>query len=203
MVFRAGSKLRSVAAFIVLCASIGCSSLRVPLDSPTFKAEEFFYGERDGLRLEVRPIEGTTDYWEMFDENLPEAGIGVLWARLSSTRSEPVDLKELDWLLKMGMRNFRDLNSQEVLEQFYKGTGKRMRTLAADESSRRNLEGKMFKLGLLPPSQMLEGFVFLRIPTNSATNWYQGGAVIARGIRLDNGRKTQIEVPLANSPPRR
>lgn len=203
MVFRQCSRLRSVAAFIVLCASICCSSLRVPVDSPSFKPEEFFHGAKDGLRLEVRPIEGTTDYWDMFDENLPEAGIGVLWARLSNNRSEPVHLKELEWLLRLGMKNFNDLNSQEVLDQFYKGTGKRMHTLAADESSRRNLERKMFKPGLLPPSQLLEGFVFLRIPKNSVTKWHQGGALIARGIRLDNGRKIQIEVPLAISPPSR
>src|SRR5688572_197946 len=135
MVFRKCSRLRSVAALIVLCASIGCSSLRVPVDSPTFKTEEFFHGARDGLRLEVRPIEGISDYWDMFDENLPAAGIGVLWARLSNTRSEPVNLKDLRWQLKLGIKNFNDLNSQEVLEQYYKGTGKRMRTLAADESS--------------------------------------------------------------------
>jgi len=203
MVFCKCSRLRSVAAFIVLCASMCCSSLHVPVDFPTFKAEEFFHGAKDGLRLEVRPIEGTTDYWDMFDENLPEAGIGVLWARLSNTGLEPVHLKDIKWQLKLGIKNFNDLNSQEVLEQFYKGTGRRMHTLAADESSRRDLERKMFKPGLLPPSQMLEGFVFLRIPKNSVTNWYQGGALIARGIRLDNGRKIQIEVPLTISPPSR
>src|SRR5687768_16367816 len=107
----------------------------------------------------------------MFDENLPAAGIGVLWARLSNTRSEPVNLKDLRWQLKLGIKNFNDLNSQEVLEQYYKGTGKRMRTLAADESSRRDLERKMLKAGLAP-SQTSDGFVFLRIPTNSASNWY-------------------------------
>ena len=196
MVFCKCSRLRSVAAFIVLCASMGCSSLRVPVDSPSFKAEEFFHGARDGLRLEVRPIEGT-DYWDMFDENLPAAGIGVLWARLSNTRSEPVNLKDLEWQLKLGIKNFNDLNSQEVVEQFYKGTGKRMRTLAADESSRRDLERKMFKPGLLPPSQMLEGFVFVRIPRNSVTNWYESGALIASGIRLHDGKKIQIDVPLS------
>lgn len=197
MVFRLCSRLRSVAVFIVLCASICCSSLRVPVDSPVFKAEEFFEGAKEGLRLEIRPIEGTADYWDMFDEDLPEAGIGVLWARLSNTSSEPAHLKDLKWLLKMGMKNFNGLNSGEVLDQFYKGTGRRMRTLAADESARRALERKMFKPSLLPPSQMLEGFVFLRIPKNSVTNWYQNGTVMARGVRLQDGRKIQIEVSLS------
>src|SRR4026208_1396480 len=111
MVFPQCSRLRSVAAFFVLCASICCSSLRVPVDSPSFKAEEFFQGASEGLRVEVRSIDGTADYWDMFNENLPEAGIGVLWARVSNTRSEPVQFKELEWLLKVGMKNSKDLNS--------------------------------------------------------------------------------------------
>jgi hypothetical protein len=108
-----------------------------------------------------------------------------------------VQFKELEWLLKVGMKNSKDLNSQEVLEQFYKGTGKRMHTLAADESSRRDLERKMLKPGLLAPSQTSDGFVFLRIPTNSASKWYQTGILVARGIRLQDGKKIQIDVPLS------
>ena len=91
-----------------------CSSLQLPLEPPNFAAQELLHAGDAGVNLRVKPIEGIQSYWQLFNENLPEAGIGAIWVVLSNTQTEAIDLSKARWTLTFGHRDYARASASEI-----------------------------------------------------------------------------------------
>src|SRR5437867_5229316 len=128
-----GFPLRPILPLAVLGSLLlSCSSLRVPVHAPDFRVEEFLRVNQDGIAVQVRPIENQENYWELFDDDLPRAGIACMWVRIQNSTNDLIDLSGLRFELRAGTKTFQELNTRAVLKQFYRGRHIRMYSLAAD-----------------------------------------------------------------------
>jgi hypothetical protein len=178
-----------------------CSSLHVPLNAPLFGSEDLLHASNSGIDLAAKPIEGTASYWQLFDDNLPEIGIGAVWVVIHSNRDDAIDLTKAKWSIKIGELVHTPLSTSEILKLYYKGRKIRMYTLKADETARRNLDNLEFHPGGKSSSLMHDGFVFFRIAPTQVPDWTRGGILRLEDIRLINGQKITIELPLSYANP--
>jgi hypothetical protein len=181
-----------VAAWPLWILLASCASLKVPVELPKV-SRPTFRASRDGVTLGAHPIEGRESYWELFDDELPTIGIAALWVRIENSRAEPIDLSDLTWTLQAGSETFSGLSIDQVLERYYQRRGIRFYSLNSDRKAREDLERVTLKSGLLPPSAVCQGFVFLDVDHSSGHGWSRGTRLFARGIRLDNRQRIQFE----------
>src|SRR5213593_1992529 len=152
----------------------GCSSLKVPIAVPSFPPGHVFLAESDGIRIEAHPLEGHEAYWELFDEDLPRAGIAAVRVRISSAHGESLDLKGLRWKLRAAQASVSPLSAREVLRQYYRGRGIRTYSVRAHERSRQDLRSLMLKPPILAPGGSVEGFLFFKVDPGRTRNWTSG-----------------------------
>jgi len=189
-------RLQAWIALGLMAASVACSSLRVPASPPGFRPGEFVGARKGNIVLEVRPIVDLEEYWELFEEDLPKAGILAVWVRMRNEGEARIRLDRTTWSLRFGGNRYSQLDAPGVLSQYYKGTRTRMYGLAAHQRARIRLESLMFGAAALDPGQSAEGFVFLKVKAGPTPVPWSTGTFSARGIRLAGGDKLDLEVPL-------
>ena len=183
----------SLAAWPLWIFFVSCASLKVPVDLPAV-SRPALRASRDGVTLGAHPIEGRESYWELFDDELPAIGIAAVWVRIENSRAEPIDLSDLRWTLQAGNETYSALNIDQVLERYYERRGIRFYSQNSDRKAREDLERVTLKGGLLAPSAVSQGFVFLDVDHSSGHGWWSRGArLYARGIRLENHQRVQFE----------
>jgi hypothetical protein len=194
---------RTRAAFLVasILSCVACTSLRVPTQPPSFKAEQFSRMERLGVTLEARPLRGTDEYWDLFDENLPEFGVVGLWIAVRNGQGSPLNLAKSKWILRTGAREYRAIDADEVVKRYYRRRGIRAVTVHADRRARSGLETLMLGPGRIPVSGMREGFVFFRVEPSPQADWMKGSSLIVRKIRNAEGQSIDFDLPLAYATP--
>ena len=185
-----------VAAALVLGA---CSSLKVPATFPRFPSERLLRTQSEGVNLEAYPLEGHETYWEVFDEDLPRAGIAAVWVKFVSAREDALDLKGLQIKLRAGARDLSPLAAHEVLEQYYRGRGIRAYGVLAHEKSRQEIGALILKPRTLAPNGSVEGFLFFKIDPDRSKTWTRGTSLVVEKIRLSNGKQIQIVRPLSDA----
>src|SRR5437867_11064729 len=90
----AQSGLSMLAWYLAAALLFGaCSSLRVPTTMPRFPPERLLRTQSEGVILEAYPLLGHEAYWEVFDEDLPRAGIAAVWVKFGSAHEDALDLK--------------------------------------------------------------------------------------------------------------
>jgi hypothetical protein len=170
--------------------------VRLPkVSGPTLQAN------REGVIIGAHPIEGRENYWDLFDDELPQIGIAALWVRIENSRSEPVDLSDLSWTLEARGESFSNLSTDQVLDRYYDRRGIRFYSVNSDRKAREDLEKVMLKTGRLLPAAISQGFVFLDIDPAAGNEWSHGAKLFVRGIRLENRQKLEFELSPVDAHP--
>jgi hypothetical protein len=191
--------LAPILSLILLSAA--CSGFQAPLDTPAFPAGELFRIEKQGLGLQVKPIEGTHDNWRLFNENLPENGIGAVWFVLHNRRRDEVDVTAIKWILKLGNENYRPIRAAETLHRFQKYHRTRMITLKAEEDSLKVLRDLEYHANRLESSRPGSGYLFFPIHPTPNASWCRNAVLRLEGIVLSDGRELAIDLPLSHADP--
>jgi len=153
------------------------------------------------VTLEARPIRGTDQYWELFDDNLIDIGIAVVWVAFRNARNGVIDLSRAKLSLRIGDKRRRALDIGEVLDTYYDRRSIRVYTLNSDREVRRRMHEIVWAPGALSPNAGRDGLVFFRIDSAAAENWPKGTILIADGIQLETGRKLTFQLPLDYAKP--
>ena len=192
--------LRPFFCIAVLLLFSGCASLQVSKDTSSVLSMPSLRTQQHGLTVEAFLIQGTEEYWGLFDEELPKFGIGAIWIRLRNDSSDLVDLSRVRWRLQTEWSRFPSLNAEEVFSRYHKQRGARIVHEHSDQLAREQLRTKIFHAGRLSPRQQAEGFVFIRIHPQGSANWAQGnGQLIASEIMVDSRRRVSLVFSLTGS----
>ena len=199
MVTACGRSLVTAAVLILMCS---CASLNVPADPPEFKPEEMLRTSAPGVELSVMPVQGRDSYWSLFDDNLPEAGIGALWVSVKNLGDAEIDFSRVKWvMLRRDGTNQPALDGNQVFRLYYHARHIRMYAAENDRRARLALERIRFQPGRIAPSMNREGFLFFRIVPSSSFDWSGHGTLIADNIRFRDGRMSSLQVHLAYANP--
>ncbi len=198
---RRGPTLPKALSYGILASTLfgSCGGIRIPATIPPFQPEQIVRSQEEGIIVEAHPLQDYEAYWELFDEDLPKAGIAAVWVRIGSTRRDAVDLRGMQWKLRTGNRSVSPLDAREMLRQYYRGRGVRMYSTLSHQRSQRHLGRLTFKPGILARDGALEGFLFFRIDPASSRTWTREARLVAEGLRLPPKRKIRIELPLSNA----
>lgn len=192
---------RSVAAVAISLLMCSCTTLTVPVDPPQFKPDEMLCTSAPGVELGVKPIQGRDSYWSLFDDNLPEAGIGALWVSVKNVADVEIDFSKVKWVLRRGSTDQLALDGDQVFKLYYRARHIRMYAVETDRQARLAVERIRFQPGRIRPSMVREGFLFFRVVPSSALDWSGRGTLFADNIRLKDGRISSLQVRLAYANP--
>src|SRR5262245_57714412 len=120
----------------ILLAS--CTTLKVPVRLPKVSGPTL-QASREGVLVGAHPIEGRENYWELFDDDLPQIGIAALWVRIENSRAEAIDLADLNWTLEARGESFSNLSTDQVLDRYYDRRGIRFYSVNSDRKAREDL----------------------------------------------------------------
>jgi len=190
---------RSAVAAAVSLLMCSCATLDVPVDPPRFKPDEMLRTSASGVELGVKPIQGRDSYWSLFNDNLPEAGIGAIWVAIKNVTDNEIDFSKVRWVLRRGTTDRLPLDGDQVFKLYYRARHIRMYGIETDRQAKRALDRIRFQPGLMPPSAVREGFLFFRVAPRSALDW--SGTLSADNIRFKDGRTSSLQVLLAYANP--
>ncbi len=168
---------------------------------PTFRPDEMLRADRSGLILAVKPIQGVNEYWDLFNDNLPEIGIAAAWVKLSNSGSGTLDLSRSHWALQIGERTFARMETSEILTHYYKRRHIRMYLISADRRAHKELENIAFHWVRLRPSGEAEGLVFFHIDASLAPLWARSATLQISNIRNAAGKGFDLNLSLAYATP--
>jgi len=190
---------RSAAAVVVSLLMCSCATLNVPVDPPRFNPDEMLRTSVLGVELSVKPIQGRDSYWSLFDDNLPEAGIGAIWVAAKNVADGEIDFTKARWMLRRGSADQPALDGDQVFKLYYRARHIRMYGVETDRQAKLALERIRFQSGLIRPSMIQEGFLFFRVVPSSALDW--SGTLIVDNIRLKDARISSLQVQLTYANP--
>jgi hypothetical protein len=186
----------------LLLAALSCATLRVPDSAPSFKTEQFARTEKSGLILEAHAVAALEEYWELFEDNLPDIGIAALWIRIRNDRAGPVSPRIGRWRLVSPGGKYRPLGADELFDRYYDLRGIRAFSVHADQQARERLQPLLFDGGSpLRPSETRSGFVFFRTPPARSAAWVKDARLVLRGLRLADRESVTLELPLNYASP--
>ncbi len=178
-----------------------CSSLQVPLEPPGFQSDELMRTSKAGIDLAAKPIEGTYQNWQLFNENLPERGIGVVWVILKNKQKETIDTTKAEWSLDIGPKKYGPVTASQVLMRYYRQSQVRFYSLKAEEKATEDLQKLAFQLDSLGSHRESAGFLYFPIEPTRTANWSHKGMLRLKGITLSSGQQVAIELPLSHANP--
>ena len=190
------------AALLGACmlASLSCSSLHVAAGIPPLKTDKFVSDTRDGVTVEAHALETLEEYWDTFDDNLPELGIVAVWVIVRNRQDSGVTLDGCEWRLRAGSRAYGSLGADALLKQYHKNRGIRALTVHAAMRAESRLESVMLGAARIAPEQSGEGFVFFRTVASPSGKWIKDCRLVVRGIRT-SGAALDFDMPLAYAHP--
>jgi len=191
------------AIFLTIVAVLltSCVSLKVPLQPPNFRAGEYLQADSHGLNLSVKPIEGINDYWKLFDDDLPAIGIAAVWVVVKNSSDGIIDLAPSSWSIQIGERNYARIENSAALSRYYKGRKTRIYALNAERRAWLDLERVTFHPGRMRQATEADGFVFFGIDPSLALLWTRGARLWIRDVRINNGKRFNLSLPLAYASP--
>ena len=186
---------------LISAAASSCTVLRAPAGPPSFVQQDVHQGATGELEVKAVPIRKTDDYWELFDDNLPEIGLVAVWVELRNSGRDAIDLSRLRWQLSRGNFVFREASSNEIFERYYKLRKVRMYSLKSDQAAREAMSKMLLKSVLLRPSDTSKGFLLFKANSPQPADWSRGSVLIAQGPQAGAGGRQALELPLDNANP--
>jgi hypothetical protein len=187
-----------LSAAVFLTAS--CSSMQVPVRGFEIPSQELLFFSQNGVSIGARAIVGRDHYWDLFDDNLPEFGIGAIWVEVRNESESILDMSSVRWILDGNQAGKKELDSSSVLDRYYKM--RRIRMVSSEENRKSivNLEFVRFRSARIPSRSSSQGFLFFRTNPYESENWARG-SLRAERVRDSQGRILSIQVSLANANP--
>jgi hypothetical protein len=180
----------------LIIQAYACSTLRVPAAMPSFPTAEILRISRAGVTLEARPVVTRDDYWELFDDHLPEVGIVAVWINLRNGRSEEIS-SGTQWSLRLAGRRYRAMNSDALFDRYYEGRSIRMYSINTDRKARIRLETLRFHPGRIAAATEHNGFLFFPVEPSRASNWHSEATLVSSEIRTSEKTPLVLELPLS------
>jgi hypothetical protein len=187
--------------FIAILFTPSCTSLQVPVRSYEMSPRELLFSSQNGISVGARPIVGRDRYWDLFDDNLPEFGIGAIWVQVRNETETGLDMSAVHWILAENQAGIKELDSTGVLDRYYQMRRIRLVTVEEDRKSQQNLEFVRFPITRIPSHSSEQGFLFFRIGPTKSENWIRGSTLRVERVRDSQGRTLSVQVPLANANP--
>jgi hypothetical protein len=192
--------LKLAAVVIVALLPMACTTLHVAVEEPRFAPGELLSATAGTIGVQAKPIESLEQYWALFDDNLPEAGIGVVWVALRNSGESEIDTSETRWKLRRGDRTTVALDTNQIFNRYYRGRQIRVYGVSADLQARVDLETALLKRGPIRPAATAHGLIFFAVSPGSR-NWADGGTLVADKIRLADGRTATVQIPFPHARP--
>jgi len=184
-----------------LLPQASCASLQVPAGMPSIENAIAVETEASDVQLTAVAFSGAEQYLELFDDNLPEIGLVATRITLRNESSQPLEIPSKPWALQIGDRQFKALDVEALLENYYKGRQIRMYTVQADETARLGILKLLFTPGQLPPKTSRDGLAFFKLDANHLTRWPAGAILLSKMLRLADGRKISLELAFSHATP--
>jgi hypothetical protein len=154
------------------------------------------------VTLEARPVVGGEEYWDLFDDHLPEVGIAAVWINLRNGRGEEI-VPGARWSLRLADRRYRDMDSEALFPRYYARRGIRMYSINTDRRARSRFEELRFQPGGLAPSAERAGLLFFPIDPARASDWHSAATLLSPEIRTSEKKPLVLELPLRYAGPQR
>lgn len=188
-------------AFTLLATLSNCTTLRISQPPRIPKNDSFHSITVSGLELRALSFSSIGDYWDLFDENLPELGIAAVWVSLANRTQEEKNLANARWELFIGGRRCPVLDTPGIFKRYYKGRGVRLVTERADASARHEFDKILLRSEAIEGGKEANGFLFFKIPPAAASTWSRGAILRLRNIHWPTGSIARMELPLSNAKP--
>jgi hypothetical protein len=153
------------------------------------------------VELSATPIQSTDDYWELFDDNLPEIGLVALWIEMRNTGSRETDLSRVRWELRRGTLLLREASADDIFKQYYQRRQVRLYSVNSDLIARKAMSGALMKSGRLQPSESCSGFLVFKSKSPLPQDWSRDGVLVGRGFPPRSGGRKTVELPLTHANP--
>jgi hypothetical protein len=184
--------------------SSSCSVLQAPVSPPALHREQQYRISSAGLIIEAAPIRSWEEYWELFDDNLPEIGLLAVWVEVRNSRAQEVDLSTVKWRLMRGPENLSATGINELFSWYYKSRKLRFYSVNADKQSRQAFSKWMLPSSHLQPAQSQKGFLFFRSSSSLGADWNHNAVLVVRGLPAEtetHDAYRNLELPLFNANP--
>jgi len=175
--------------------------MQVPSRSFVIPSQELQFTSRGGIAIGARPIFGRERYWDLFDENLPEFGIGAIWLDVRNDTGSALDLGKARWSLVESQSTMRALDSNGFFDRYYHMRRIRMVSTEADRKSKLGLETICFPALPIPPRTGRQGFLFFPIQPTDSEDWIHNGTLQVSRVGDGQGAVLSFQVSLAHANP--
>jgi hypothetical protein len=193
------TRLCLLSTVIVLTAS--CAPMQIPARSYVIPSQELRFTSGGGVAIGARAIVGRDRYWDLFDENLPEFGIGAIWVEMHNDTESALDLGSIRWTLAGNQELTRELDSNGFFDRYYHVRRIRMVSTESDRKSKLDLENIHFQALAMPPRTTRQGFLFFPIAPTTSEDWVRNGILQASRVRDGRGANLSFQVSLAHANP--
>jgi hypothetical protein len=175
--------------------------MQVPTRSFAIPSQELRFTSRGGVAIGARPIIGRDRYWDLFDENLPEFGIGAIWVELQNDTETETDMSTARWALAESEAVVLELDSNGFFDRYYHLRRIRMVSTEADRKLKLDLENIRFQAVRISPRTAKQGFLFFPIQPTISEDWLRNGILQVSRIRNGQGAVLSFEVSLTHANP--
>ncbi len=189
----------ATAPIAFLLSLSGCSSLQVPLTPPSFPSQDMASAGSEGVEVHVHAIRSDNEYFELFDDYLPQIGIAAIWVEVENTRPSAITTTPAAWELRIESHVRHPLTIDKVLKRYYARRRIRMVGVNADLEARKNLEQMTFPGGQISGTSRRSGFVFFPIDDKLDPDWAGASARFSCEFVLNTRAKVRLEVALSHA----
>jgi hypothetical protein len=180
---------------------VSCASLRLPASLPSINHASIVETRAADVRLTAVALSHAEQYLELFDDNLPEIGLVATRIIIKNESTQPLIVPRKPWALRIGDRQFDELDAQSLLKSYYEGRQIRMFTVQTDETARLGLLRLLFTPGQIPPHASQDGLAFFKLDAIHLTRWPTGAALISQLLAFADGRKISLELNFSHATP--
>ncbi len=203
-VIRGTVPMRHLLASAALVVTISCGPpLQIPLRTYQIPSGELRFVSEGGIEFGATAIVGLDRYWELFDDNLPESGIGAVWIEVRNQSASELNMSPVRWKLRgsQDQQGVSELDATAFFDRYYRMRRLRMIPTEADRKSKMDLENVRFQGVRIPPHSGRHGFLFFRIDPTTSEDWVGDSILIAERLRDSHGKTISPRVPLAHANP--
>jgi hypothetical protein len=159
------------------------------------------HGSTGGIEIDALPIQKLEDYWELFDDCLPEIGMVAVWVELRNKNTAGLDLSRINWELRRGTLRLREASIADIFKQYYKRRPVRFYSVNSDQVSRDAMSRVLLNTGRLGPSESRKGFLIFKSKSPQPPDWSRDGVLVARGFQPEADGPKTLELPLFHANP--
>jgi hypothetical protein len=196
-----GSLIPVFVLSLIAAAASSCAVLQAPVSPPSFTRDQMRHGSTGGIEIDALPIQKLEDYWELFDDCLPEIGMVAVWVELRNKNTAGLDLSRINWELRRGTLRLREASIADIFKQYYKRRPVRFYSVNSDQVSRDAMSRVLLNTGRLGPSESRKGFLIFKSKSPQPPDWSRDGVLVARGFQPEADGPKTLELPLFHANP--